>query len=81
MAEEIGNGRIVIDETMSPVLVSSAALIQVPMLDETHRVIVYVSKHGIKDETWLAFTDNSLISITPPYFVMCNRKIILPAME
>lgn len=81
MAEEIENGRIVIDEVFTPLPVLSASIIQVPMLSETNRVFVYVSKHGIREKTWLKFTDNSLISMQPPFFVMCNRRIELPAME
>ena len=81
MAEEIDNGKIVIDEPFVPVAVNSANIIQVPHLSETHRVIVFVSKHGEPEQTWLKFTDNSLISIKPPFFVMSNRKIELPAMD
>lgn len=78
--EDVANGRITITEAMTPLLIETATVVQVPARSETHRIIVYISKHGVKSETWLKFTDNTLISMVTPYYIMCNREIVLPAM-
>jgi len=81
MAENIAQGYIEIEQSYTPVLVESANLIQVPPMSETNRVRIFISKHGVVADTWIEFSDNTNISISPPYFIMCNRKIKLPAME
>lgn len=84
MAENIPNGYIEITDRNTPINIVEANIIQVPQTEATNRTIVYISKHGnpdLKENSWITFYDGDKIMLPPPYFIMCNKKIKLPAMS
>jgi len=83
MAEEIENGRINIDqsETKTPVLVQVANFIQVPTFPDDAYARVFISKHGDMNQTWVGLTQETCMSIEPPFYVYTKLPCVIPCME
>jgi len=83
MAEEINNGRIVVSksETKTPILVEHANFIQVPTFPSDSYARVFVSKHGDMAKTWVGLTQETCMSIEPPFYINAKLPCIIPCME
>jgi len=83
MAEDIDSGRITIDksEVKTAILVQTANLIQVPVFENDSLARILVSKHGDMSKTWVSFTQDTIISMDPPFYVSSRLPCIIPIME
>jgi hypothetical protein len=83
MAEEAENGRIKIskNELNSAIEVTTFNFIQVPTFPKDSFARVYVSKHGDMNKTWVGLTQETCMSIEPPFYVYSKLPCIIPALE
>jgi len=83
MATEFDKGRIVVtkDEVKTPILVEQGNFIQVPTFPADALARVYVSRHGNMNYTWIGLTQETCMSIEPPFYVYAKLPCIIGLME
>jgi len=82
MAEEIDNGRIIVskDEVKTPIIVETANFFQVPTFPDDAFARVYISSHGDMAKTWVGLTQETCMSLEPPFYIYTKLPCIIPCL-